>query len=254
MSDSDRVFELQDVWKERRDDRTGKTIDVLRGITVDVRAGALVAVVGPSGAGKSTLLSLLNRLEDPDRGHIRYRGRELAGWNVLELRRRVGLVFQQPVMLDGTVEENLLFGPRLAKSEQAIDTSAWLERVGLPADMLQRPARELSGGEQQRVALARTLVNDPEVLLLDEVTSSLDPESGRIIEVLIRDLNGQGLTCIWVTHDLDQTRRLDSQVWVLIDGRLEQAATARALFAGERTPLTDAFLEGKLREKEGVAQ
>ncbi|MGD0153586.1 MAG: ATP-binding cassette domain-containing protein, partial [Thermacetogeniaceae bacterium] len=130
MSDSDHVFELQDLWKERRDARTGKTVSVLQGITAQVEAGALVTIVGPSGAGKSTLLSLLNRLEDPDRGYIRYRGRDLADWNVLELRRRVGLVFQQPVMLDGTVEDNLLFGPRLAKSERPIDTAAFLERAG----------------------------------------------------------------------------------------------------------------------------
>ncbi|MGD0153114.1 MAG: ATP-binding cassette domain-containing protein, partial [Thermacetogeniaceae bacterium] len=132
-------------------------------------------------------------------------------------------------------------------------TAAFLERAGLPPEMLRRPGHELSGGEQQRVALARTLVNDPEVLLLDEVTSSLDLESEQIIESLIRNLNIQGLTCIWVTHDLGQAQRLDGQVWVLIGGRLEQAAPARALFTGERTPLADAFLQGRLRERERTA-
>jgi len=247
----DVIYELRDVCKSRLDTRTGQYFEVLRSISVKVTAGALVSIIGPSGAGKSTLLWLLNRLEDPERGQIKYCGRPINEWDVLDLRRRAGLVFQQPVMLPGTVRENLLYGPHLRKGDQDVALEEMINQVGLPPEMLERPAQELSGGEQQRVALARTLANGPEVLLLDEVTSSLDPESTQIIEDLITRRNAQGLTCLWVTHDLEQARRLDRETWVLIDGRMVEDTSTRQIFTGDCLPLTEAFVKGKLREERG---
>lgn len=243
------VFDLINVTKRRFDKRTNSLVAVLEGVSAQVRRGSLVTLIGPSGAGKSTLLSLLNRLEDPDEGQIFFLGKRLPEWDVLELRRRVGLVFQQPVMLAGTVEDNLLYGPRLRKRETEIDPALLIAQVGLPKEILKRSSLELSGGEQQRVALARTLANNPDVLLLDEVTSSLDPESVRIIEQLILDLNAKGLTCLWVTHDLEQAKRLDGEVWIIIGGRLIEASPARDVFSGKCIPLTCAFLNGALAER-----
>lgn len=243
------VFDLINVTKRRFDKRTNSLVAVLEGVSAQVRRGSLVTLIGPSGAGKSTLLSLLNRLEDPDEGQIFFLGKRLPEWDVLELRRRVGLVFQQPVMLAGTVEDNLLYGPRLRKRETEIDPALLIAQVGLPKEILKRSSLELSGGEQQRVALARTLANNPDVLLLDEVTSSLDPESVRIIEQLILDLNAKGLTCLWVTHDLEQAKRLDGEVWIIIGGRLIEASPARDVFSWKCLPLTCAFLNGALAER-----
>jgi putative ABC transport system ATP-binding protein len=185
-------------------------------------------MVGPSGSGKSTLLRCCNRLEVPVRGDVRYRGVDLEELDPLELRRRVGMVFQRPTPFAGTVLENLQVAePTLDEETAAIE----LERVGLGSSMLPRDARELSGGEAQRVCLARTLATRPEVVLMDEVTSSVDPAARFALEELAAALARSLVPVVWVTHDLDQMRRLADHVVVVIGGRIVHAGAPDRLGA-----------------------
>ena len=192
-------------------------IEVLRGINVTVPLHGITAVVGPSGSGKSSLLRLCNRLEVPTAGSVTLDGTDLADLDPLALRRRVGMVFQRPVLFGGTVADNL------AVAAPGIDTdpvagAAALARCGLGAHLLDRTADQLSGGEAQRMCLARTLLTDPEVVLMDEVTSSLDPDSRATIEDLARTLADGGIAVLWVTHDHDQARRLATRTVVIDNG------------------------------------
>ncbi len=183
----------------------------------------MVVLVGPSGAGKSTMLRLCNRLDVAAAGCVRFRGDDVASLDPLGLRRQVGMVFQRPTPFPGTVMENL----RIAEPDLGDDDAvAVLERVRLDGDLLDRVATELSGGEAQRVCLARTLVTRPEVVLMDEPTSSVDPGARRALEALARALVADGVSVLWVTHDLDQMRRIADHVVVVIAGRIAHAADA----------------------------
>ncbi|NUP52083.1 MAG: phosphate ABC transporter ATP-binding protein [Catenulispora sp.] len=195
-------------------------------ITATIAPGRCTALVGPSGAGKSTLLRLFNRLDDPTSGTVLLDGAELGSLDVLALRRRVGLVGQRPVMVAATVWEELRAGaPDLAR-EQAIGL---LGRVGLAPEMVDRPSAGLSGGEAQRVCLARTLAVGPEVLLLDEPTSALDPEAARAVEQTLGTLLGDGMTAILVSHSADQVRRMADDVLVLQGGQLVESGAVAAV-------------------------
>jgi len=196
---------------------------LVRDVTVAVPDVGVTAVIGPSGAGKSTLLRTCNRLEAPTAGTVHYRGDDVAGLDPLRLRRRVGMVFQQPTPFPGTVLENLQVAEPGLGEDEAL---AALARARLDAGFLHRPAFELSGGEAQRVCLARTLVTGPDVLLMDEPTSSLDPHQRGALEQLARDLAGDGIPVVWVTHDLPQMRRIADTVVVMIDGRVAHAGAA----------------------------
>lgn len=219
---SDALFSLEEVWLERSGpDRSIKA--VLRGANAHVPTKGITCLVGPSGTGKSSLLRLLNRLESPTRGVVRFHGADLATLDPLSLRRKVGLVLQMPIMLPGTVRENLGAGAKL-QGRKLANPEAWLERVGLEAALLDREAQELSGGEKQRVALARTLATEPEVLLLDEVTSSLDAASAAGVEALIQRL---GMPSVWVSHDPAQVRRVADRVLHLEEGLLREEAMVR---------------------------
>lgn len=244
------VFELRDVTK-RRPDASGRPVTILDHVTLGLRAGAITTLVGPSGAGKSSLLHLLNRLEEADEGTILYQGRDLRQWDVIALRRAVGLVLQAPVMLPGTVEENVAAGPRLRGQALPRERAAELLRlVSLDPSMLGREAAGLSGGEQQRVSLARALANEPEVLLLDEVTASLDPGSAREVEALIVDLSRHlSLSTIWVTHDLGQAERCGDRLALIVQGQVAEEAATADFFTGPRTEAGRQFLAAA---KEGV--
>lgn len=190
---------------------------VLDEITAAIPAAGITVVSGPSGAGKTTLLRLCNRLEVPDGGTVCYRGQPLDELDPLELRRRVGMVFQRPVPFPGTVADNLA----VARPDAVTgELGTALERVALDRGLLGQEARTLSGGELQRMCLARTLVTQPETLLLDEPTSALDAQPKRVFEATARDLAAQGITILWVTHDEAQACRVADRVFQLRDGHL----------------------------------
>ena len=190
---------------------------ILDDVDLVVSDSGITVVVGPSGAGKSMLLRLLNRLEVPSEGEVRFRGEPVASIDPLVLRRQVGMVFQRPAPFPGTVRDNLL----VADPDAAADALASaLVAARLGADFLDRSADELSGGEAQRMCLARTLVTGPEALLMDEPTSALDPDARRGLERTARRLVEGGRPVVWVTHDLEQCSRLADEVVVMIDGRV----------------------------------
>jgi putative ABC transport system ATP-binding protein len=198
---------------------------VLRGVDLRIPGAGVTVVLGPSGSGKSTLLRLCNRLEAPTSGRVLFRGEDLATLDPLAHRRRVGMVFQRPTPFGGTVRDNLRVADPAA-SEAAM--AAVLGRAGLGAAFLERPAGELSGGECQRACLARTLLTGPEVLLMDEPTSSLDEVARRGLEALARELCAEGVPVVWVTHDLAQAARIADTVVEVEEGRVRAARPARA--------------------------
>lgn len=201
----------------------------LHDVCLEIPADGVTALVGPSGAGKSTLLRLCNRLEVPTAGTVSFLGEDTAGLDPLVLRRRVGMVFQRPALFPGTVRDNL----QVARPGVGDDRcTTVLERAGLPAAFLDRVADELSGGEAQRACLARTLVTEPEVLLMDEPTASLDPAAVADLERSTRQLAGDGVILVWVTHDLAQARRIADRHVVLHHGTVA-TGDERRRFLGE---------------------
>ncbi len=216
---------------------------------LDVHQGEILALVGPSGVGKSTFLRLLNFLEPPTTGVIRFRGTAFTPTQTppLAVRRRVTTVFQRPVLLRRSVEANVAFGLRLRgqRDNQEIVRAA-LEEVGL-LHLAKQPARTLSGGEAQRVALARALILRPDALLLDEPTANLDPANVALIEGLVQRLNQeQGTTIVFVTHNIFQARRLGNRVAFMLDGRLVEVADVERFFTAPQDPRTAAFVRGEM--------
>jgi putative ABC transport system ATP-binding protein len=190
---------------------------ILDGVSDHIHKASTTAVIGASGSGKSTFLRLLNRFEEPTRGSIRLDGRPLESYDVHALRRRVGLVAQKPTMLTPTIgQEVRVANPALTDPE----VHHLLERVALPDMPLDRPTSTLSGGEQQRAALARSLAVEPDVLLLDEPTSALDERSAQAVDEVVRALVADGLTVVLVSHDLERVVDLADTVLVLEHGRL----------------------------------
>lgn len=188
-------------------------------ISFSLQRGEVLAVLGPSGSGKTTLLRMLDRLDEPTSGRVLFHGVDHRQVPPQELRRRVGMVMQRAHLFPGTVAGNLQYGPRQqgAHLENA-EIEALLEQVGLPGHAT-RDVSTLSGGEAQRIATARALANSPDVLLLDEPTSSLDEGSRREIERALCSLVRQRhLSCIWVTHDHAQARRVADHVLLLAAG------------------------------------
>ncbi|HQJ97048.1 MAG TPA: phosphate ABC transporter ATP-binding protein [Thermoleophilia bacterium] len=226
---------------------------ILDDVGFAVRAGEVFTIVGPSGSGKSSTLRAIDRLVEPTGGRVLLDGRPTNTLPVQELRRRVGMVFQTPALFAGTVLDNVLYGPRLhgiiggqadGGREQGCDL---LGRVGLPPDFCDRSADQLSGGEAQRVCLARALANDPEVLLLDEPTASLDPGAARVVEdLLLRLAADTELTFVFVTHDLAQARRIGDHGLLLVDGRVVEQGPLPELFDRPGDEATRLFLAGRL--------
>jgi ABC-type cobalamin/Fe3+-siderophores transport system ATPase subunit len=186
---------------------------VAREVDLAVSAGEVMALLGPSGAGKSSLLRCLVRLDEPAGGTVLVDGRDAASLDPCALRRRVGLVAQAPVMLPGTVRDNLAYGLDAPSGLEAA-----LEAMGLDRSLLDRPARELSGGESARVAIARALARDPGALLLDEPTAALDREAAAAVEGLVGDLARRGLAILIVTHDEGQAARVATTATRLAGG------------------------------------
>jgi len=199
---------------------------IVQDVSLEVYRGELLALVGPSGSGKSSLLRLLNRLDEPTSGTVFLEDQDYRQIAPQELRQRVGMVTQRPFLFPGDVASNLRFGPA-QRGETLPDSeiASLLERVGL-SGFAARNVANLSGGEQQRVSLARALANRPEILLLDEPTSALDEEAKIGVEDLIRSLvSAHGYTFVLVTHDRGQARRLCDRVAIIEAGRLVQHGT-----------------------------
>lgn len=215
-------------------------------VSLKIRRGRVHALLGPSGSGKSTLLYTLNRLREISEGKIYLDDTETRLLNVLELRRRVGLVMQKAIFFPGTVSDNILYGPRIHGKELS-DPGYYLELVGLNKDFVNRDPNTLSGGQQQRVSIARALANDSEVLLLDEPTSALDAQASEHLEEVVTHLcQERQLTVVWVTHDLQQAQRVAQDVTLLYRGQMLEQGEASQFF---NQPLTEegiAYLEGRL--------
>ncbi|WP_291868572.1 ATP-binding cassette domain-containing protein [Bradyrhizobium sp.] len=215
---------------------------ILDRLNLTIAPGPPTLIVGPNGAGKSTLLRVMMGLASPTAGRVSWGGRTASP----PLRRAI--VFQRPVMLRRTVAANVAYAlaqagtPRRQRAERV---AALLERVGLP-DLAQRPARKLSGGEQQRLALARALARDPEILLLDEPTASLDPAATRGVEEIVLMAAQSGIKIVMASHDLGQVRRLAGEVMFMVRGCLRERAAAADFLDHPTTPEAAAFLRGDL--------
>jgi len=217
------LFELREVSLRRGERR------VLDSVSAAIPAGA-AAIVGPSGSGKSTLLRLLNRLADPEAGTIAYRGRPLADYDPLKLRREVSLVPQLPSLLGGTVGSNLRFAAELAGQE--LDAQRCLRLAGLDASFAERDVAKLSVGEQQRAMLARALAQQPAVLLLDEPTSALDHAARDAVEATLAELRRElDISLVLVSHDPEQARRLADWALRLEEGRVAAAGALEEALA-----------------------
>ena len=219
--------------------------EILRGVTFAVQAGEVFSVVGPSGAGKSTLLRTINRLLEPTAGNIFLDGAPIEEIDPLELRRRIGMVFQLPALFDDTVEDTVLYGVRL--TGKRADVEHLLGLAGLAPSLASRNPQSLSVGQQQRVSIARALALEPEVLLMDEPTSALDQAARQRIEDLIGQLNKElGLTTVVVSHALDQVERIADRVVLLVDGRSEGEWSKEEFFGEGVGEKARRFVEGEL--------
>lgn len=202
--------------------------DILTNINFSVKEGQIVTITGPSGGGKSTLLKLIGLLNSPTSGTIQYLGKNIFEYEPTEYRKEVSYFFQNAVLFDDTVRDNLAFPAKIREIE--FDESRAIEGlklVQLPSTYLDKPIQDLSGGEKQRVALIRNLMYPPKVLLMDEVTSSLDKENREIVVSFIRRLNEEeNVTVLWVTHNQDEIDA-SSEIITINNGKLEETADGK---------------------------
>lgn len=218
--------------------------EILSALTTTITSGAPTVLLGPNGAGKSTLIRLAMGLLAPSEGALSWSGRPTP------LRSKLAVVFQRPMMLRRSVRANIAFalaGLGMPPGERRERVRHTLERASLAA-LAERPARRLSGGEQQRLALARALVREPEVLFLDEPANNLDPAAVKSVEALISGAAACGVKIVIATHDLAQARRLAGDVLFLASGRLVEQGPADRFFAAPKTLRAAAFLRGDLVE------
>ncbi len=238
---------LQDIRK-RRPGKDGRPVEILRGISLTAGAGELTVIIGPSGGGKSTLVRLCNRLEDPDGGRVFLDGTDLQQIDPLRLRRQIALVPQKPFMFDGTVLENLqrpfAYQGLAAPDPNAAVLRETAELCRLEPELLPRPARSLSLGQQQRVSLARALIIGPEVLVLDEPTSALDrPTGDRLADTLREVCRRRGLTVLMVTHDLRLAERVADRLAFLAEGQILEEGLPADLLSRPQSAALRLFLD-----------
>jgi tungstate transport system ATP-binding protein len=239
MSPTSPVYELAGIRH-----RYGSRV-VLDLPALEVVRGETLGLIGPSGAGKSTLLRLLQLIERPSEGTLRFEGELVAAPSRTDQLRRVTTVFQRPMMLDRTVRENVAFGLRLRGRRNDALVDALLARVSLTT-LAGARARSLSGGEVQRVAMARAIATEPHVLLLDEPAANLDPGNVALVESLIREQQQQGRTIVLVTHNTHEARRLADRTLLLLDGKPVEIGPTSQVFESPSDPRTRAFLNGEL--------
>lgn len=236
------IIEIRDVHKS-----FGR-VEVLKGVSMSARRGTTACIIGPSGSGKSTLLRCINALVPIDSGSIRVGEVEVnaPALDILALRRRVGMVFQQYNLFPHkTALQNIMMAPvtvlRQNRAEVEERARALLAKVRL-SDKADAYPGELSGGQQQRVAIARSLAMSPEIMLFDEVTAALDPETVKGVLLTIRELAEEGMTCLLVTHEMGFAREVANRVYFTDGGRIVEEGTPAELFEHPRDPRTREFL------------
>ncbi len=223
-------------------------LEVLKGINFDVMKGEVICIIGPSGSGKSTLIRCINALNNIDSGSIKVHGIEVndPNLNKLELRKNVGMVFQQYNLFPHkTALENIMMAPILVLKETKQTAYAkaleLVKKVRLEDKQHNYPG-ELSGGQQQRVAIARSLAMNPDIMLFDEVTAALDPETVKEVLVTIKDLAGEGMTCILVTHEMGFARELADHIYFTDRGVIVEHGPPDTFFKEAKDPRTKEFL------------
>ena len=224
------------------------TLEVLKGISIDVMKGEVICIIGPSGSGKSTLIRCINGLNDIQGGSIFVQGQEVHGANLdkLELRKKVGMVFQQYNLFPHkTALQNVMMAPLkvLKENKTEVESRArqLIKKVRLEGKEDSYPG-ELSGGQQQRVAIARSLAMNPEVMLFDEVTAALDPETVKEVLVTIRELAEDGMTCILVTHEMGFAREVADHIYFTDRGVIVEHGPPKTFFDNAQDPRTKEFL------------
>jgi ABC-type methionine transport system ATPase subunit len=223
---------------------------ILKDLSFEVKPGQMLTVLGPSGAGKSSLLRCLNRLDPADSGEVFLNGANTRSMDILELRRRMGMVFQTPALIPDTVAVNVALGPSLRQETVSeSDIQDLLQQVGLPPALMARQVETLSVGEQQRVAFAQVLANKPDVLLLDEPTSALDPTAALTIENLIKDIHSRLHTAtVLVTHDIPQAIRFNTETLVIVAGSVLARGNIQDLVNDTSNATLQKFFKGELGE------
>ena len=223
-------------------------VEVLKGVSLDVMKGEVICIIGPSGSGKSTLLRCINALVPVNKGSIQVEGQEVHDpkLNKLELRKKVGMVFQQYNLFPHkTTLQNVMMAPvtvlKQDKTEAESRAYALLKKVRLEGKEHSYPG-ELSGGQQQRVAIARSLAMNPDVMLFDEVTAALDPETVKEVLVTIRELAEEGMTCLLVTHEMGFAREVADHMYFTDRGIIVEHGSPKEFFANPKDPRTREFL------------
>jgi polar amino acid transport system ATP-binding protein len=241
-TEKDPIVSIKDVHK------SFGALEVLKGVSMDVMKGEVICIIGPSGSGKSTLIRCINALNDIQGGSIHVRGIDLTDphLNKLELRKKVGMVFQQYNLFPHkTAIENVMMAPLLVLKENEDKVRArardLMKKVRLEEKENAYPG-ELSGGQQQRVAIARSLAMSPDVMLFDEVTAALDPETVKEVLVTIKDLAQDGMTCILVTHEMGFAREIADHIYFTDNGVIVEHGPPETFFTNAKDPRTNEFL------------
>lgn len=241
-TEKDPIVSIKDVHK------SFGALEVLKGVSLDVMKGEVICIIGPSGSGKSTLIRCINALNDIQGGSIHVRGIDLTDphLNKLELRKKVGMVFQQYNLFPHkTAIENVMMAPLLVLKESEDEVRArardLMKKVRLEEKENAYPG-ELSGGQQQRVAIARSLAMSPDVMLFDEVTAALDPETVKEVLVTIKDLAQDGMTCILVTHEMGFAREIADHIYFTDNGVIVEHGPPETFFTSAKDPRTKEFL------------
>ena len=241
-TEKDPIVSIRDVHK------SFGALEVLKGVSMDVMKGEVICIIGPSGSGKSTLIRCINALNDIQGGSIHVRGIDLTDphLNKLELRKKVGMVFQQYNLFPHkTAIENVMMAPLLVLKGNEVEVRArardLMKKVRLEEKENAYPG-ELSGGQQQRVAIARSLAMSPDVMLFDEVTAALDPETVKEVLVTIKDLAQDGMTCILVTHEMGFAREIADHIYFTDNGVIVEHGPPETFFTNAKDPRTKEFL------------